>query len=66
MIDIPDAPWIGDYYDKYRNRYFGLVSDEEMSLLWDYEPDRCDDHYCCKECDICEYRSELEEVETDE
>lgn len=29
MIDLPDAPWIGDFYDYYRNRFYGLTDEPE-------------------------------------
>lgn len=28
MIQI-EAPWVGDYYDDYRNDYYGLTDEEE-------------------------------------
>ena len=29
MEAIPDAPWIGAYYDQYRNAYYGVYESEE-------------------------------------
>ena len=47
-----EAPWVGDYYDKYRNRYY-QTGDEEMSDLWAYDSDRCDGDFCPMNCDNC-------------
>ena len=49
-----EAPWVGQYYDKYRNDFYGLVEPEEiMSDLWAYNPDKCDGDICYMDCDCC-------------
>ena len=54
MSDFPDPPWVGFYYDKYRNDFYGLVEREEyMSDLWAYDEDRCEGDYCPMNCDTC-------------
>lgn len=47
-----EAPWVGDYYDKYRSIYYG-GGDDNMSDLWAYEPEKCDGDFCCFNCDLC-------------
>ena len=51
MLDI-EAPWVGDYYDKYRSIYYG-GGDDNMSDLWAYDPEKCDGDFCPMNCDIC-------------
>lgn len=29
MSDVPDAPWVGDYYDEYFNRAYCVAETEE-------------------------------------
>ena len=33
--------------------------ENEMSLLWGYDPRKCDGEYCPNDCDIC-YKAEIE------
>lgn len=28
-MDNIEAPWVGDYYNKYRDLYYGITEDEE-------------------------------------
>lgn len=67
MLSIPDAPWTTESgYDRYRNAFYGLMSDEDMTRLYDYDPDRCDGHECYGCCDHCEYNSERYEEDEDD
>jgi len=64
MFNI-EAPWVGDYYDKYRNRYY-QTGDDNMSDLWAYSPEKCDGDFCPMNCDICGKKyDDLEEEEED-
>ena len=40
IMRMPEAPWVGDFYDEYRNRFYGLVdADEEPEEEWEGESD---------------------------
>lgn len=57
MTRMPEAPWVGDYYDKYRNRYYGLVDEprEEESMEDKFEKLRE------AVCDLCKHTSEYKD-----
>ena len=31
---------------------------------WAYDPEKCDDHYCCGDCDLCDRANEPEGTDT--
>lgn len=59
-----EAPWISNP-EPYRNEFFYLVEEPNMSDLWAYDPDKCDGDWCPCDCDSC-YKSEIVEEDEDE
>lgn len=55
---MPEAPWIGQWYDKYRNMYYGLTEEpkeEEVDMDEKFEELRE------AICDICMHKSEYKD-----
>ena len=57
-LDI-EAPWVGDYYEKYFDLHYQVETEacddkeEDMSDLYKYDPDICDGDFCPQDCDRC-------------